>query len=691
MLTHPLFLLGLLGVGIPIAIHLLQLRRYRKVYFSNVVMLQELQNENRRQNNLRRLLILAARILFVVFLVLAFCQPVVRRPQGRQQPGGTAVSVYIDNSFSMECGGMDGSLVESAKQKAREIAAAYRPGDQFQLLTNDASGGQFRWLSREEFLSAVEDLKISPVTVPLSAIATRQNDFLRSSPAANRHAYLLSDFQQSTADIASCPSDSAVQPTFIHLEGTKADNLFIDSIAFDCPAYFPGASVQVRATVKNYGGSAVEEVPLRLFVEGRQRALASVDIAAGSSATATLAFTIDQAGPLQGYVETTDYPITFDDRCFFTLDVRSRTPMLAIGEDENPFLRRLFEGDSLVCYRTTVPTQVDYTRLTDHNFIVLNELRTIPSGLAQALTTFAEQGGTLLAVPARDADPDTYNQLLAALHAPLIGPWKGEKARAAAIDFDHDLFRGVFRGRHDEAEMPTADGFFRLTAPQGTAATPVIRLNSGDGYLTATPCGGGRVYLFAGPLRPEYTDFVQQALFVPALYNMALFASPRTAPCHSLSCADPIRLARRYDPDRPPHLTARPQPGQKRAKEGADLIPDLRTVGGIQFLVPHGEVAAAGNYHLAAPSDTAAEGLSFNYSRQESELDFYSRAELKGLLREAGIANAEVAPNARKSMEDYVRRRTEGTPLWRWCLLAALLCLLAETALIRLSRGTHTS
>ena len=131
MFTHPLFLIGLVAVGIPIAIHLLQLRRYKKVYFSNVDMLEELHNEDRRQRNLRQLLILAMRILAIVFLVLAFSQPVIRNKTSQLRAGGTVVSVYVDNSYSMESGGMDGSLLESARRKAREVAAAYKPDDQF--------------------------------------------------------------------------------------------------------------------------------------------------------------------------------------------------------------------------------------------------------------------------------------------------------------------------------------------------------------------------------------------------------------------------------------------------------------------------------------------------------------------------------------------------------------------------------
>ena len=81
MLTHPLFLIGLSAIAIPIIIHLLQLRRYRKVYFSNVDMLDELQSENRRQHNLRKLLILASRILPCETIATA------EAPEGRSDGG----------------------------------------------------------------------------------------------------------------------------------------------------------------------------------------------------------------------------------------------------------------------------------------------------------------------------------------------------------------------------------------------------------------------------------------------------------------------------------------------------------------------------------------------------------------------------------------------------------------------------
>lgn len=677
MLTYPLFLIGLVAVGIPIAIHLLQLRRYRKVYFSNVEMLEELESENRRQRNLKQLLILATRILAIVFLVLAFCQPVIPNKDSQQASGGTAVSVYIDNSYSMESGGMDGSLMETARQKAREIAAAYDPGTQFQLLTNEAHGIQFRWLSREEFLEAVGEVKAGAVTASLSNIALMQNDFLHNAPAGNHHAYVISDFQHSTADLNLYPKDSTVLTTFIPLGGTDVANVYIDSLTFNSPAYFKGATVRLEARVRNDGDKAVEKQPLRLFVGKQQRAVTSVDIAPRSSATALMTFTIQDDSLLQGYVETTDYPITFDDRMYFSLPVTQKVPMLVIGgRIENTYLRRLFQGDSLVEYRQEPYERMDYSHLTESRFVVLDELHSIPSGMAQALIDFVKKGGTLLVIPGENVETDSYNQLLRALQAPQVGRWTEKKTRAGAMQTDHSLYQGVFQGQHEDNEMPTATGYYALQLSSATVSRQVIGLLDGNAFLIETPSGEGRLYLFATPMRSERTDFVHQALFVPTVYNMALFSTPQPLPYHVISASDPIPIASQVAGDNPRHVI-----NANSSTPSNEYIPDIRRMASRYCIIPHGEITEAGNYLL---TPAPVEGLAFNYSRKESDLACYTNSELKQAVSDAGLTNCRIAPAAAKSMTHYIRQRSQGTPLWRWCIVFALLFLLAETVLIRI-------
>ncbi|MBO7227129.1 MAG: BatA domain-containing protein, partial [Bacteroidales bacterium] len=97
---NPLYLIGLLAVAIPILVHLFNFRRYKKVYFSNVAMLQQLQSQNKKQSQLKHRLILLCRLFAVVFIVLVFARPVLVDDDKAVNMGGVSyVSVYLDNSF----------------------------------------------------------------------------------------------------------------------------------------------------------------------------------------------------------------------------------------------------------------------------------------------------------------------------------------------------------------------------------------------------------------------------------------------------------------------------------------------------------------------------------------------------------------------------------------------------------------
>ena len=664
----PLFLWGLTALAIPIAVHLFQFRRYRKVYFSNVDRLEALQTESRRQSNLRRWLVLLMRCLAIVFLVLAFAQPTIPGNGQTLHSGATVVSVYLDNSFSMENSTSDGSQLEAAKQKAREIVAAYRPGDRYQLLSNSMAGSEYRWLSREEFLDAVNLLAIAPASRPLSEVAASQSDFMRQSGAANRHAYLVSDFQRSIADLNALPDDSLALFTLVPLEGVATDNLYIDTLRLDAPAYFVGGSVNVEATVLNGGATDAEKLPVRLIVNGRERAIATLDIPAGTSAKTTLRFTIDSAGWLDGRVEITDYPITFDDRYHFAILAGSRISMLQVDSGTpNDNLRRLFANDSAVSYQVA-PLPSDLSTL---NFIVLNEPRDIPSGQAQALASWVEQGGTLTLIPPADTKPEAINALLSLLKSPSLDRWQKRPAKANGIDFQSSLYRGVFNGTSSEMEMPSVQGHYTL-GDNAALRQNIITLANGTPLLCSTPYGEGRLYLFTTPLTDEWTSFTAQALFVPTLYNMALYSRPQATASHTLGDRNPIFLQGNYDPTAtPPELKAR--------NTATSLLPDLRRIGNRSALLLHGELTDDGIYLLGNE-----EHLAFNHPRLESDLDFLTQSEIENLLDDR--PGYSLVRNTAKPLDQEIRSREGGTPLWHWCILLALTALLAETLLLKIHR-----
>lgn len=671
LFSAPVFLWGLLAVLIPVAVHLFNFRRYRKIYFSNVDRLAQLHTESHRQNRLRQWLVLALRVLAIVCLVLAFAQPVVGRrdTQGALKTSDNAVSIYIDNTFSMGSASSDGSQLDDACRKAREIADIYGIGSRYQLLTADMDGAQMRWLNRDELLEAVDQVQLSPASPLLSSVAKRQQDFLRQSNAATRHAYILSDFQRSGCDLDALPEDSLTLTTLVPLGGIEADNVYIDTLRLDAPAYFAGGAVEVEATLRNHGSHAAEKVPVRLLVDGRERAIATVDLAAGATGKATLRFTIDSGGWSDGLVEISDYPVTFDDRYYFSLCTGDHLRILEAGADKpNSHLHRLLGTESDMSHTWQPAGRFQFS--PDYDFIVLNGTTGLTSGDAQQLAAWVGDGGSLLVIAPDGTKgvPATLNDALALLGAPQLGHWLQHPTKASSMDLDHRLYRGVFNGRNDEMEMPSVQGHYALAG--AAARQSVIDLADGGSLLTHTPVGAGHIYLFTCPLDAQWTDFVAQALFVPTVYNMALYSRPLPPASHTLGAEKAIVLQGTYAANR--------QPPELSGPDDLRLIPDLRRSGNRQLLMLHGELTAAGIYRLAD------EHLAFNHPRRESQLDFHTASEVSRTVGDRQGYRVALHPD--KPLGGQLTSGDSGRQLWRLFVVLALAALAAETALLALGR-----
>ena len=122
---NPAFLYGLSALAIPVLIHLFNLRRYRKEYFTNVRFLSQIQLETKKRSKLKQLLILASRLLAITCIVMVFAQPYIPSAlQHNRKANHQAISIYVDNSYSMEAVGSRGRLLDIAKKRASEIANA---------------------------------------------------------------------------------------------------------------------------------------------------------------------------------------------------------------------------------------------------------------------------------------------------------------------------------------------------------------------------------------------------------------------------------------------------------------------------------------------------------------------------------------------------------------------------------------
>src|SRR6185312_4157296 len=343
---YPAFLFALSALAVPVIIHLFNFRKYQKVYFSNVQFLKEIQEQQASRRNLKERLILVSRLLALLFLVLAFARPFLPGKNVANSGKQQVVSIFVDNSFSMEALNKEGALLDEAKRRAKEIASAYSINDRFQLLTQDFEGKHQRLLSRDEFNDAVDAVKISPQSRTMQQIVDRQQSLLHEQPNTVRSAYLVSDFQKNIINKSAITADSSVHYSLVQLKSSELPNMAVDSVWLITAVHRPGESEKLVVKLHNYAGEKAEKVPLKLVINGEQKAQGSYTVDAHSAQIDTLTFSGLQSGWQRGELDLQDNPVTFDNQFYFTFDVRQQLPVLLIsGDTPDPFLKAVFATD----------------------------------------------------------------------------------------------------------------------------------------------------------------------------------------------------------------------------------------------------------------------------------------------------------------------------------------------------------
>jgi hypothetical protein len=224
-------------------------------------------------------------------------------------------------------------------------------------------------------------------------------------------------------------------------------------------------------------------------------------------------------------------------------------------------------------------------------------------------------------------------------------------------------------------DLPLVRTRFAITpAP---SADVFLRLQTGAAFLSSTPLEKGRVYLCAAPLDASGGTFNRHALFVTSMLRMAELARPMGRLYHIIGDEAAIPLEGvDLQGEAAPHLKG---PG------GIDIIPEVRrTVGGVS-LVLHDEDLSPGPYAVTANDDTVAI-LALDLSRNEGDLNAFTPDQLKEQLAQRGITTITVLEQTGKELAASLKDLDQGTKLWKWFILAALLFLILEIFLIRTIR-----
>lgn len=673
----PGFLIALTAISVPVIIHLFRFRRFKKVYFTNVSLLREVNITRKNRQQLKHLLVLLMRALAIAALVFAFAKPFLRSAPGTAKPGTRYVSVYIDNSYSMDREGRNGNLLNQAKQMAEEVAQAYGPTDKFQLVTNDFEGRHARFYSRDEFLNLVSETDFSPTGRKISEVVNRQRDLLKKEGGdAAKRIYLLGDFSASVTDLDQVAPDSSVALSLLPLHAEINANVYVDSIWLQTPNTGVNIPLTLKYRLRNTGETVAEDVPVKLFVNGEQKTPSVLTVPAGGAAEGELFFTVVKPGPQNGKVQIEDNSLAFDNTFYFSFNVSKTLDVLVLNEAGTAKMpEKVFKGDDYFRLTAFNTSGTDYSRFPEQNLIILNGIVSAPGGLVTELKKYADAGGNLLIIPGLRADAGSLNQLTEALGVPGFAPLRSGQFRAERVNTEGTFFSDIFESVPKNPDLPSVTQYFPLAAGKNTET--VIRLNTGDPlYAYAVRSNGAKVFYETAPLEDAATNFHRHALFVPVLLKTA-FLSQRTGPLfYYAGSYAPAEIAV------PPGLRDDDAVKWIQTETGYEFIPEQRRNMGRLLFYPGEYLEQAGNYRVSAGNEDIA-SVAYNYPRTESETAFFTEEQLKAELKKAGLPYAELLNGTGDALKKSIEERENGSDLWKWLAAAALLFLLGETVLLR--------
>ncbi len=679
----PTFLFALFTIAIPIIIHLFSFRQYKTVYFSNVSFLKNIKKESQNKSRLKQILILIARILTLIFLVFAFAQPYIPISSDTKKQPNQNIGVYVDNSFSMNALSENGQLLEVARNKALEICLAYPAGTKFKLFTNDLKPKHQNIFNKEQFIQQVAEIQPSPVVIPLSMIYNRfavQQPEIKET-ATDKHLYFISDFQRTITDFENF-SKEPVFSYFLVLRANETANLYIDSCWVEVPAHRLKQEEEMFVRIKNSSDQDYQNLPLKMILNDSIKSITNFSVKAQNEITASLKYTNNTSGLQLGNIEISDYPFTHDNNWYISYFVEPQIKALAIFEN-NPnskeglnYISALFKNDDFVVLDEMNIQSLQISKLTDYNTIFLVNLESFSSGFLSELKNSVAKGTSVVVFPAELKNQSPTNELLAIFNANQITARDTTKQKISGIDFENKFFTDVFRKKEENPIYPEISGHFQFQNKAQSTGSRLLWFQNNDKALSSVNFENGKVWVFSFPLEKKNEAFARDILFVPTMYNIVLYSLPNQ------EMAYVVGRNTFYEIPRKQNISLDSKIEIENRKKGEKFIPSLNVSARGTLIEFPGQIVNDGHY-LILNKDTVIGSLAFNYDRKESDLRYFNNSELQEKIETAQLKNAQVVQNAQKNFSEIFDEIQNGRQLWLWCILLALLFILAEVAIIR--------
>lgn len=455
-ITPSLAAIGVGAMSVPIIIHLLARRRFKRIRWAAMEFLLDAERRNRRRVRMEEWILLALRCLAVALLGLMVARPFVSPGALASAWGGskrTERILVIDDSFSMSYTQADDSPFARSKAALRRLVDSIRmetPDDAVTLVrtsnpANPVSLGTYLDTEQAgELLARIEAMTPSQRSMDLAAVIKGVADLLeRDAGIVDASVYFVGDFQRvdwgPKEGATSARTDlSLLEPLRAWQDKKRSLRAFLvnvgeDEAVNDAVLDFrmeggrpvAGTSGMVRAELAHYGPNSIGPVSVDVQVGQRAQPPKSVEsLGAYQQAVVEIESNFLRVGDESLRVEMPRDALPLDNVRYASVDVVSAIRVLIVNgepsadeyEDEVSLLRTALrpEGEVFSGHEVTVieESALEGTALSAYHAVILANVYRLSEPAIELVERFARSGGGVMIFLGDQVDATSYKDFL---------------------------------------------------------------------------------------------------------------------------------------------------------------------------------------------------------------------------------------------------------------------------------------
>jgi uncharacterized membrane protein len=684
---NPAILFGLLAASIPIIIHLLNLRKLKKIDFSTLQFLKELQKNKIRKIKLKQWLLLALRVLIILCIVTAFARPTLVGVSigGTTSAAKTTAVFILDDTFSMSVVDQNGSYFNQAKESIKNILTQFEEGDEFALVLVSHQPDEIVMTSNiARFSEEVNSATISFASSKLNNSIIKSAELIGEAKNFNKEIYLLTDFQKgrlaSGNELADLKEQLGEQVRLYSFNygGKEVFNFGIDDVKINTQIFEKDKPVKFGATIKNYSERAKDNLVVSLFINGERLAQQSINLNPGESKSANLEATAKTFGYNDALVEIEEDDILEDNKRFTSFFIPEKIPVLILADNlaDTKLVDAALKSVSEQGYFDLTIKKVEQisgTQLNSYEVIIL-----VSSNFVNAkdkLNQLLNSGKGLIIFPSFDYSSKNFISSLNSINISASGVFvktnQGQPIRFNEIDFKHPVFENIFiEEKKKQVESPDFNSYYKINSA-GKGKT-IISLEDESCFLSEYSADQGKILLFSSSPVFSWSDFPIKSIFAPLITKSVMYLSTKNSGDKNYLAGETINI----------NISERTLPQIKVIKP--DNNQEVISIDAHQStnFVSYNNTFIAGNYRFLS-GEKLLSAANMNTDPAESVTEYLTENEFDEYLEKINFKGRYISIDKNENPSQMILQARFGSELWRYFVLLAILLALVEMTIAR--------